>query len=188
MEMFVDYRKDINNYKSLSIKNQNVTVVEKYKYLGVYIDNHLAFADNVNHIYKKAVQRTHYLRILNDAKVGKQIMTLFYKSTIESVLSFCVTSWYGLARKKDLVKLAKIIRRARKMGLQVCNVEKLHNENMLRVTSVIMKDTKHPLNQYYTFLRSGTRLRAIAHKTTRLGNSFVPSSIKLYNYKFARRT
>ena len=39
MEMFVDFRKDRNEYETLSIKNEDVKVVRSYKYLGVYIDD-----------------------------------------------------------------------------------------------------------------------------------------------------
>ena len=35
MEMFVDFRKDRNEYETLSIKNEDVKVVRSYKYLGV---------------------------------------------------------------------------------------------------------------------------------------------------------
>ena len=94
-EMFIDFRK-IRSYDPLVIMNEGVEAVENYKYLGVYIDNQLNFSHNVNHVYKKAVQRLHFVRILHDIKVDRCILTLFYRSVIESILSFCITSWFGL--------------------------------------------------------------------------------------------
>ena len=55
MKMFVDFRKDRNEYKTLSIKYEDVKVVRSYKYLGVY-----NFSENAKYIFKKGIQRIHF--------------------------------------------------------------------------------------------------------------------------------
>ena len=60
MEMFIDFRK-VRNYEPLAIMNENVKVVEQYKYFGVFIDNQLTFTENVNNLHKKALQRIHII-------------------------------------------------------------------------------------------------------------------------------
>ena len=37
----------------LSLKNESVEIVDKYKHLGVYIDNRLNFSDNIENLYKR---------------------------------------------------------------------------------------------------------------------------------------
>ena len=185
MEMFVDFRK-IRNYEPLAIMNENVKVVEQYKYLGVFIDNQLTFTENVNNLYKKALQRIHFLRILNNINVDNTILTLFYRSVVESIVTFCMTSWYGLIRKQDKTKLFKITKKACKLGVVAKSLDKLYEERLSNLTNKIMKDSQHPLNECYCFLRSGSRLRSAAHRTNRLGKSFVPSSIRLFNHKCSR--
>ena len=47
----------------------------------------------------------------------------------------------------------------------------------------ILADSDHPLNYCYVFLRSGKRLNVQSQRTSRLKNTFVPSSINLCNLK-----
>ena len=100
MEMFVEFRKDRNEYETLSIKNEDVIVVRSYTYLGVYIDDQLNFSENAQYLFKKGIQRIHFLRLLNNMNVDKQIMSLFYRSIVESVMSYCIISWFGSSHKK----------------------------------------------------------------------------------------
>ena len=164
-----------------------MAVVESYKYLGVHIDHHLNFSDNVNYVYKKSAQRLHFLRILYNIRVDQHILTLFYHSIVESTLIFCLTSWYGLITKKDTSKLNKIVRKACRMGVQTECLDALYNERLLKYVDKIIKDDEHPLHCYFVFLRSVLRLRSVSHRTSRLGKSLVPSGVRLYNYTKSKR-
>ena len=44
-----------------------------------------------------------------------------------------------------------------------------------------LKDSSHPLKDFYKVLPSGKRLRCLACKTARFYESFVPTSVVLYN-------
>jgi hypothetical protein len=185
MEMFVDFRKN-KSYDQLVIMNEGVKVVDKYKYLGVYIDHQLNFNENIDHLYKKAVQRLHFVRLLHNIKVDRCILTLFYRSVVESILTFCMTSWFSSISKKNKCKLNKIVRKAHKLGVQTYQLNALNDCKMLKYVNKILKDTEHPLNCHFEFLRSGVRLRSVAHRTSRFGKSFVPSGIRLYNHQTNR--
>lgn len=185
-EMCIDFRKERNDYCSLTIQGEDVDVVHSYKYLGVYIDDQLTFKENTQHLYKKCTKRAYHLRILNSINVDKTILSLFYKSIIESVVSYCIVIWHSSARKKDRNKLFKITRIARRMGVSCKNLNELYNESCLRMAEKIIKDNTHPLHSNYVFLRSGKRLSVPKQRTSRYGNTFVPSSIKLYNHKLSR--
>ena len=73
-----------------SINGQPVEVVGSYKYLGSIIDDRLNFTLNTENICKKGQQRLFCLRKMAKFNVDKTIMRLFYKSYIESVLSFSI--------------------------------------------------------------------------------------------------
>lgn len=187
MEMCLDFRKDRNEFNPLSIKNENVKVVNSYKYLGVIIDDKLSFSENVQHLYKKSVQRVHHLRILNNLKIDSEILSLFYKSIIESVMSFAVVTWFGSCTKKDQKKLCKVIRIAKRMGVNTTSLIDLYNEGCLRLTKKIIEDVTHPLNHKYKFMRSGSRLCVPSLRTSRYSSTFVPSSMKIYNHFSGQR-
>ena len=182
MEMFIDFRKDKNQYCPLVIKAENVKIVDSYKYLGVIIDNKLTFAEHIQYLYKKSIQRIHHLRLLHNIRVDTKIMSLFYSSIVQTVLSFNIVTWFGSANKKDERKLCKIIRIARRMGVETKCLLDLYNQACDRMTVKIMNDLQHPLNNKYVYLRSGKRLCVPKHRTSRYGRTFVPSSIKLFNF------
>ena len=90
MEIIVDFRRDKCVHEPLCIKEEQVNIVKKYKYLGVYIDDQLSFGENIHKVYCKCLQRLCYLRELASLKVDHTLLSLFYKSIIESVISFCL--------------------------------------------------------------------------------------------------
>ena len=185
-EMYIDYRK-VRNYGKLSIMCEDVAVVDSYKYLGVHIDNQLNFSGNVHHVYKKAVQRLHFLRVLSNVGVDQHILTLFYRSVIESILMFGMTAWFGLITKKDKAKLNKIVKKSFRMGVKAQHLDALYNERLMKCVDKVIKDSKHPLHCEFQFLKSGLRLRSVAHRTSRLGKSMVPSGVRVYNHNMGKR-
>ena len=87
------------------IHDKEVEMASKYKYLGIIFDNKLKWDDNIEAIVKKGRQRLYFVRTLNSFLVDRTILTLFYKSFIESVLTFSLSCWYhslvpGVKNKK----------------------------------------------------------------------------------------
>ena len=97
------------------------------------------------------IQRIHFLRILNNMNVDKQIMSLFYRSIVESVMSYCIISWFGSSHKKDQHKLAKIGKIAKRMGVNSKNLNELYQNDCINMVDKILKDAHHPL---YNFMYS----------------------------------
>lgn len=127
------------------------------------------------------MQRIHFLRVLKNVNVDNTILVLFYKSVIESVLCFCITSWHGNVNKSEKNRLCKITRIGRKLCGYVTSLNDLYATSCLKLAQKIMKDSTHPLHNNYTFLLSGRRLNVPALRTTRYKSSFVPNSIRLCN-------
>ncbi len=164
------------------IDNEQVERVNEYKYLGIIIDDKLTGSPNTQQVYKKCQQRLHFLRILGNIRVDKVILSLFYKSVIESILSFSITIWYGKITCKDKNKMKKIVRNVGKLHAKTVPLDNVYNSNVMKQVNKIMNDVNHPLNCHYTFLRSGRRLTLPMQRTNRFKNSFIPKSIKLNNY------
>lgn len=155
--------------------------VESYKYLGTVIDNKLKGSANITKISKKANQRLYFVRKLRKIKVDKSLLTMFYRSTVESIITFCILSWYGNSSSNDRNKLKKIIKSARKLGCNVTSLHDMYTNALAKKTDSIMNYNDHPLNVYFNLLPSGSRLSSIYARTSRYKNTFVPSAIRLYN-------
>ena len=125
-EMILDFRKKQTNFPPLVIKSENVERVKEYKCLGVIIDDQLSGSANTKSVYSKCIQRIHHLRILRNIGVDKNILSLFYKSMIESVLCFSITVWYGGLTGKSKHKLEKITKNGRKLGADVVSLSELY--------------------------------------------------------------
>ena len=146
------------------------------------IDDKLTGSSNTQLVYKKCQQRIHFLRVLKNLHVDQTILSLYYKSIVESILCFTITLWYGKITCKDKNKLKKIVKTASTLQAKTVTLDELYNNNVMKQVDKIMNNINHPLNCHYTFLRSGRRLALPIQHTSRFKNSFVPKSIKLYNH------
>ena len=108
---------------------------------------------------------------------------MFYKSIVESVLVFNCVVWFGACRKEDLRKLEAIVKRASKIIGERRHLRKECEDRITKKTKEILASEDHILNDYYTFMRSGRRLRSTKCRTKRYLDSFVPYSIRMYNGK-----
>lgn len=185
-EMLIDFRKK-KCTQNLVIKEEQVEIVHDYKYLGVQIDDKISGTVNTNKVYGKCMQRIHFLRILRNLKVDRTILSMFYKSVVESALCFGLSTLYGGLTVKNKNKLKKVVKIASKLGANVTSLDDLYFRNVLCTAKKIMDDNTHPLNDNYVFLRSGKRLGLPSQNTSRYKNSFVPVSIKLYNSIHSKR-
>ena len=85
-----DFRKMQNDKASIIINNTSVKQVPSYKYLGVIIQNNLKWNERVTAQVKKADQRMYHVRRLRKLTIDKNILCLFYNSTVSSVLVYAV--------------------------------------------------------------------------------------------------
>ena len=103
--MIVDFRRQEHSPGKTIIHSNEVEIVSKYKYHGTIFDDKLKWDDNTEEIVKKEQQRLYLLRKLNYFTVDQKILTPFYKSFIESVLSFSFICWFhslGVKKRNSL--------------------------------------------------------------------------------------
>ena len=129
----------------LKINDRIIQQVSTYTYLGGTIDEKLHWSDHINNIKSKANKRLYFVRKLGQFKVDRTLITLFYKSVIESILSFCITCWGGNSAKGDRIKVDRIIKISEKFTTHVPHLDELYNKNTLDKIISISKDVRHPL-------------------------------------------
>ncbi|KAK3529628.1 hypothetical protein QTP70_032507 [Hemibagrus guttatus] len=90
-----------SDHSQLNINGSNVEIVKSTKFLTVHLVEDLTWSLNTSSITKKAQQRLYFLRRLRKAHLPPPILTTFYRGTIESILSSCITAWFGNCTVSD---------------------------------------------------------------------------------------
>ena len=180
-EMVFDFRKKKDPILPLVLKNEEVEIVQSYKYLGVTIDDKLDWHSHASLVHRKLSQRLYFLRKLREFNIDNKILSLFYGSVVQSVLMFCLCCWGGNCREEDKTKFDRIIKKAGKMtSLTFPFTDQLFETISIRKVQHIIDDKTHPLNTQIipSTLRQGRYKYLIATKE-RYKRSFLPFSVKL---------
>ena len=189
-ELVFDFRRKSERHNPLVLHDHDdkeVEQVEKYKYLGTQVTNKLDWTENVQVLCKKGNQRLFFVRMMRKLNVDKTILMLFYRSLIQSILTYNLVCFYGNCTQQNKDRLDRVRRVAQRIiGADLSSLSCIFEERMLSKAQKIMNDQSHPLNEHYTFNRSGIRLRVPRTNRTRFRQSFVPTSIHMFN-QLARR-
>jgi hypothetical protein len=110
--MIVDYRKKRTVYSPILIDGAAVEQVDSFKFLGVHITNKLKWSKHTKTVVKRALQNPFPLRRLKRFGMGPHILHFFYSCTIESILTGCITAWYGNCSASDRKALQRVVRTA----------------------------------------------------------------------------
>ena len=80
------------------------------------IDDKLNANENFEKVYKNASQSMYFVRELTKCYIDKSIISMFYKSVVESVLKFGFLNWYGGSSSAARGKVKRIVTSARRLG------------------------------------------------------------------------
>ncbi len=156
--------------------------VSSTKFLGVHITEDLTWTTNPKSISKKAQQRLHFLRRLKRASLPPSILTTFYRGTIESVLTSCITVWYGNCCAADRKTLQRTVNTAAKIiGAPLPSILDIFLTRCSSKAKSIVEDPTHPSHSLFQLLPSGRRYRSIRARSARLLNSFFPQAGRALN-------
>ena len=114
-EIIMDFRRNRTALAPLHLNGDCMKRVSSFKFLGVHISEDLTWSINTKAITKKAQQRLHFLRILRKNHLEQKLMVSFYRSIIESILTFCITAWYAGCSAADRKALQRVIGTAQKI-------------------------------------------------------------------------
>ncbi len=147
----------------LTINGATVERVSSTKFLGVHITEDLSWTNNTAALAKKAQQRLYFLRKLRRARAPASIMCTFYRGTIESILTSCITVWYGACNASCRKTLQRIVRAAEK------------------IVGVSLPSLQDIYSTFFSLLPSGRRLRSLQARTNRLKDSFIHQAVRKLN-------
>jgi hypothetical protein len=111
-ELIVDYRKRRAEHAPINIDRTVVERVKNFKFLGVHITNKLLWFKHTKTVVKRARQHIFLFRRLKRFVMGPEILKHFYSCTIESMLTGCITAWYGNCSASDRKTLQRVVRMA----------------------------------------------------------------------------
>jgi len=121
---------------------------------------------------------------MGKAHLPSTILTTFYRGTIESILSGCITAWFRSCTSLDRKALQRIVRTAEKIiWVSLSTIKDIYIECCICKVTSIVDDSSHPLHKLFNLLPSGKRYRTIWAITARLCNRFFPQAIRLLNSK-----
>jgi hypothetical protein len=101
-----------NKHGPILIDGDVVEQVESFKFLGVHITNKLTWSKYTKTIMKRARQNLFPLRRMKRFGMGPQILKRFYSCTIKSILTGCITAWYGNCSAPDCKAQQRVVRTA----------------------------------------------------------------------------
>ena len=180
-ELVIDFRKNPVSIPDLYINGEKVERVSAYKYLGVIVDERLDFKQNTECIYKKCQSRIYCLQKLRNIGISQKILGNYYKSCVESLLTFSFICWFGCLTVRDKNVLDGVVRVCSKVvRMRQVSLEELYEIRVRKKEKQIACDSSHVLAKHYECLPSGRRYRTFKVKT-RAAKSFIPKSILLLN-------
>ena len=120
--------------------------------------------------------------------VATNIMLLFYRANIESVIRYGITTWFGNLSVTLKSQLQSLVKRAGKIiGTQPpCSLQDIFDLTVRKQGLKITRDPSHILYDEYKLLPSGRRYMTLRCKLNRYKFSFVPLSIQVLNKTLGR--
>ncbi len=156
--------------------------VSSTKFLGVHITDDLSWTNNTAALAKKAQQRLYFLRKLREPEPRPPSCAPSTEGTIESILTSCITVWYGTCNASCRKSLQRIVRAAEKIvGVSLPSLQDIYNTRLTRKALSIAGDPTHPTHNFFSLLPSGRRLRSLQARTNRLKDSFIHQAFRKLN-------
>jgi hypothetical protein len=117
-----------------------------------------------------------------DFVMGPENLKTLYSCNIESILTGCITAWYGNCSASDRKALQRVMRTAQYItGDKLPAIQDLYTRRCQRKALKIVKDPSHPSHRLFSLLSHGKWYRSAKSRTKRLLNSFYPQAIGLLN-------
>nr|XP_049595883.1 uncharacterized protein LOC125980593 [Syngnathus scovelli] len=181
-KLIIDFRRHSPEPTPLFINGERVERVHSTKYLGVHISDRISWSENITTIVKKAQQRLHFLRVLRRYNLNTDLLLTFYRSSIESLLTYCIVVWFGSSTAADREKLQRVVKAAQRIiGRPLPSLTDIYTTRCLSRAKAISADSSHPGSALFDLLPSGRRYRQMKTRTNRLRNSFFPQAIAALN-------
>ncbi len=159
-ELIVDFRKRQQRpYTPPMISGTPVERVSSFKYLSVNISDDLTWTTRIQTRVKKARERLYHLRQLRKFRVSLAILKYLYSGAIESVLTQCISVWYGNVSNQDCKSLQRVVCLTERIsGSALPSLQDIYLKCCKSRAAKIIKDSNHPSNRLFILLLSGQEL------------------------------
>ncbi len=109
--------------------------------------------------------------------MSPSMLRSFYSCTVESILTGCITAWFGNSTAGNRKALQRVVRTTRHIvGGELPSSQDIYTRQCTRKARRVIKDSSHPSHSLLSLLPSGRRLRSIRSRTSRLRDSFFPQA------------
>ncbi len=180
----MDFRRQSREHTPITIDKTPVERVNSFKFLCIHITEDLTWSAHTDAVLKKPHQRLFFLRRLRKFGMSPSILRSFYTCTVESILTGCITAWFGNNTAGNQKALQRVVRTARDtVGGELPSLQDIYTRRCMRKGRRIIKDSSHPFHSLLSLLPSGRCLCIIRSRTSRLRDSFFPQAIRLMNGK-----
>eukprot|EP00061_Rhincodon_typus_P007426 g29107.t1 len=92
-KLIIDFRKKGGGHVLIYINRSEVERAESIKFLGMMITDNLSWTPHIDMMVKK--HNNFFLKWLRKFSMSIRALTNFYRCTIESIISECITAWYS---------------------------------------------------------------------------------------------
>ncbi|KAL0161541.1 hypothetical protein M9458_045266 [Cirrhinus mrigala] len=151
-ELIVDFRRCGGTHTSININGVAVERVSSFRFLGVHLAEDFSWSVHTDKIVKKAQQRLFFLRRLKRFGVSPRILRTFYHCAIESILTGCITSWYGNSTAHNRKALQRVVRCSERIiGGEFLSLHNIYRKRCLRKARII-NDFSHPSHNLFELL------------------------------------
>ncbi|KAI4899027.1 hypothetical protein NFI96_000382 [Prochilodus magdalenae] len=136
-EMIVDYRKlQRGGHSPLYINGAEEERVSSVRFLGVHLTDDLTWSLHTNKVVRSTHQRLFFLRRLRKFGLPPDILTNFYRRTIKSILTACITVWYGSCTAYDCKALKRVVRTAESIiGSKLPDLQDIYRSHHQRTST-----------------------------------------------------
>jgi len=160
----------------LTVNGKPVERVTHFKYLGTILDEKLNFEANTEHIISKTRRRLYMTKRLHSLNIAEPIRRLCYKTFIESILLFHLSTIYGHLNSSSIASINKLIKLAGRLGnSEFEDIATLYKKTF-RARSLRTIESESSIFQIER-MPSG-RCRTLKCRTTLRNNSFKNCYIK----------
>ena len=135
--MILDFRKRKNPLAPI--------IVNCFKFLGTIISSDLAWENNTDAVVKKAQQRLFFLRQLKKFGLRRKILVQFYRSAIESILTFSIYVWFGGISQRQRSRLDRVVKTVSKIVVsELTSLTAIYKDRSKKRACKIISDQTHP--------------------------------------------
>ena len=190
-EILVNYMKTPLDVPHIIVQDQSVDRVKDFKLLGVYFNDKLNWETHVNHIYKKACQRIHFISCLKRIKLSPQDLVKVYTSLVRPITEYACQLWHPGLTGEQIDILETIQERVLKIiypcleyndALNESKLDKLYDrrEKLSERLFVDAQQTHHklfplmpPLREFRSNVRDSYPFSIPLCHTSRYKNTFI---------------